>query len=178
MNFDVVGPFVLSRHGAKQIITDQSLKELGPELEAEEPGLSDACGCYVFGVRAGRGMTPYYVGQACKRSILKEALNPSNREKYNKVISESKGNPIIFFIPMRTPRGKLRKRSKGDGGIPALDFLESWFISMAIEKNPDLINIKETKFLRSLHVTGVFNPKHGEATADSTALRKTLFRGF
>lgn len=106
---------------------------------------------------------------------MTEALNPSNREKYNKVLSESKGTPILFLIPMRTPTGKFRKKSQVSGGLAALDFLEGWLIANAIEKNTDLINNKRTKFLRQIHVVGFFNAKKGESTSASQQLRKALF---
>ncbi len=172
MHFDVAGPFDLTRHGKKKFITEQSLADLDPELENWESGLSDACGCYIFAIRAGKGYTPYYVGQACKWSMLREALNPSNREKYNKACSESKGMPVIFFLPMRTPKGRYRK--KGSSGLASIDFLERWLIAKAIDKNPDLINNKETRFLRNINVVGIFNAKRGEATSASQQLRKAL----
>src|SRR4051812_13714057 len=133
MQFAVAGPFELMRSGSKKMITDLSVKALKPVLEDWEDGLSEACGCYVFAVRAGKGFSPYYIGQACKRSILTEALNPSNREKYNKVLDSRKGTPLLFFIPLRTPTGKFRKRSQVGGGLGYVDFLERWLIATAIE---------------------------------------------
>jgi hypothetical protein len=124
MHFDVAGPFELVRLGAKKMITDVSVKALKSILEDWEEGLSEACGCYVFAVRAGKGFNPYYVGQACKRSILAEALNPSNREKYNKVLGDRQGTPVLFFIPLRTPTGKFRKKSQAGGRLAHVDFLE------------------------------------------------------
>ena len=59
MNFDVMGPFEVKRYGATRIITDEAIKDLEPKLEAQEIGLPDACGCYVFALRAGKGYTPY-----------------------------------------------------------------------------------------------------------------------
>lgn len=172
MNFDVLGPYPLSRHTPKNIVTDQTLKDLKHELDAKKPGLSDACGCYVFAIRAGKGYTPYYVGQACKSSILKESLNPANREKYNKVIAEYRGMPVLFFLPMKTPKGAYRKRP--DGSLPTLDFMERWLIAEAIQKNGDLINNKETRFLRNIHIPGLFNARQGDNTAASRELRRAL----
>ena len=172
MLFDVAGPFKVKRYGKKKLITKQSLTELKQELEEWESGLCDACGCYVFAIRAGKGYTPYYVGQACKRAILDEALNPSNRGKYNEVCSETNGMPVLFFLPMRTPTRRFRK--KGSGRLPAIDFLERWLIAQAIDKNSRLINNKETRFLRKIHVVGVFNAGQGEATSDSACLHKAL----
>ena len=175
MHFDVAGPFDLTRHGSKKIITDVSIRILKPQLESWEVGLSDACGCYVFAVRAGKGYSPYYVGQACKRSILMEALNPSNREKYNKVLGDRTGTPVLFFVALRTPTGKFRKKSQVSGGLAHVDFLERWLIATSIEKNHRLINNKETQFLRKLHVAGIFNARKGESTQASQDLRKTLW---
>jgi hypothetical protein len=176
MNFDVVGPFELARHGSKRIITKDSISELAGHLEDHTAGLSEACGCYVFAIRAGKGYTPYYVGQACKTSILKESLNPSNREKYNVVLGETKGTPMLFPIPLLTPKGKFRKKQSVDGGMPFVDFLERWLIAAAIEKNPGLKNNKQTKFLRSMHVVGILNSRKGEATKSSSELVKVLWK--
>jgi len=174
MDFDVAGPFHLSRHGNKKIVTKHSLKELKSAVEEWESGLSNACGCYVFAVRAGKGFTPYYVGQACKRPITDEALNPSNREKYNEVLGYGRGSPVIFFLPMRTPKGKFRKKSQA-GRIPAMTFLERWLIATVITKNPDMINNKETRFLRGIRVIGLLNSERGKSTSASSLLRRTLW---
>jgi len=173
-DFGVVGPITLSRHGKKRLITKDSLDDLANKLESIETGLSKACGCYVFAKKAGKGLVPWYVGQACKRPLGDEALNPSNREKYNKVL-DLKGSPVMFFLPLRTPSGKLRKRPKGVGRLSALNFLERWLIAAALERNPKLTNNKETRFLRSIHVTGVLNARKGGATKDSRALCLTLW---
>ncbi|MEC3889271.1 hypothetical protein [Xanthomonas campestris] len=173
MNFDVAGPFEVTRHGSKKIITKESARLLKLELDDWEEGLSDACGCYIFGKRAGGGITPWYVGQACKTTLLGEALNPTNITNYNQILGkEGAGIPVLFFVPARTPGDKLRKRPPGK--LKSLSFLEKWLISAAIEKNPNLINTKETRFLRDLHVKGVFNAKQGESTKPSTALNKAL----
>lgn len=145
MLFDVAGPFKLERYGKskKKILTDDTAYDLKERLEDWKSGLSEACGCYVFAVRASKGLIPYYIGQACKRSLLKEAMNPSNIGKYNKVLSNRDGGtPIIYFLPLVTPAGRFRKRKTTNGGLPALDFLERWLIAAALEKNPHLVNNK------------------------------------
>ncbi|QQP99093.1 hypothetical protein [Lysobacter enzymogenes] len=174
MDFGVIGPIKLSRHGKKRLITADSMKELIEELESKEEGLSEACGCYVFAKQTGKGLMPWYVGQACKRPLAAEALNPSNREKYNTVL-DAKGSPVLFFLPLRTPSGKLRKRPKGVGRIHALDFLERWLIAAALERNHKLKNSKETAFLRTIHVTGILNARKGGSTKASRDLSRTLW---
>jgi len=172
MRFDVAGPFDLTRHGNKHMITEQSMKDLKRKLENSDHGLASACGCYVFALRAGKGYTPYYVGQASKRSIFSESLNPSNREKYNKACSDSKGAPVVFFLPMRTPKGRYKRAGSP---LRSINFLERWLIAAAINKNPSLINTKETHFLRRITVVGIFNSKRGESTTSSRELKRTLW---
>jgi hypothetical protein len=172
MLFEVSGPFEITRHGKKKLIEKKSTKDLINVLDQNILGLSTAHGCYVFSIKAGKGFTPYYVGQARSQTMVKEALNADNIGKYNGACSDSKGTPVIFFLPMVTPSGKYRKASKPR--LPFLDFLERWLISEAINKNQDLINNKETKFLRSIHVPGLFNSKQGEASKSSRLLRKAL----
>ena len=172
MRFDVAGPFKIERFGPKKIITKESMKLLKPVLEQEEDGLSESCGCYVFGKRAGNGITPWYIGQACKTPMLKEALNSSNITNYNHILNGASGTPVLFVIPARTPTGKLRSRPSKS--LKSLSFLERWLIAEAIEKNPELFNTKETMMLRSLQVRGIFNAKQGESTAASKELSKAL----
>lgn len=173
MRFDVAGPFEIIRHGKKKNITKESLEALRHDMEEWEDGLSESCGCYVFAKRAGGGIIPWYVGQACRLPMFKEALNADNITKYNKVLDE-KGTPLIFVIPARTPTGQLRKRPVSKG-LPSITFLERWLIATALEKNPGLINNRETMFLRALHVTGIFNATQGESTLASQELSKALW---
>lgn len=174
MDFDVIGPVKLTRHSKNRLITDDSMRDLIDHLETIEPGLASACGCYVFAKQVAKGLTPWYVGQACKTSLAKESMNASNREKYNKVL-DGKGSPVMFFLPLRTPSGRLRKRPKGKTSVPVLDFLEKWLIAAALERNSKLKSNKQTSFLRRIHVAGVLNAKQGGATKDSRALCRALW---
>jgi hypothetical protein len=172
MIFDVRGPYELKRIGPKGLVNRDSREALQECVATEDEGLLDACGCYVFSLRAGPGFTPWYVGQSQKRSIIQEAMNSDNLVKYNEVLNGRKGTPILFLLPLQTPTGRYAKQP--DGSLPAIDFLERWLIAAALEKNPDLINNRETKFLREIHVRGILNASQGEAHSASTALRQTL----
>jgi hypothetical protein len=98
---------------------------------------------------------------------LDEAFNSSNILKYNHaLLDRKKGTPVLFVLPWLTSGGKYRKPSTVSSS-PVLDFLEEWLIGVALQRNKKLINNQKTKFLRSVHVTGVFNPQHGEGTSDS-----------
>jgi hypothetical protein len=170
MKFEVAGPFVLTRHTGKNLITKKSKADLKEVLKLWDSELDEACGCYVFAIKAAKGWRPYYAGQALRRSILDESMNSSNMAKYNEAMGDRKaGTPVMFLLPWLTNSAtRYRKKTKKNApGSRTLDFLENWLISVAYEKNRELINIKKTKHLRDLHVVGVFNGKRGEGTADS-----------
>jgi hypothetical protein len=174
LKFDIVGPFEVKRYTTKGLITNESVAALKTAVEEDEVGLSNACGCYVFGIQAGRGMTPYYAGQSLRRSIFKEAMNHANITKYNVVLASTKGTPVLFLVPWLTNGGKLRKPSKKQGSSSVLNFVEDWLIATALRKNKNLINNKQTSFLRKVHITGAFNAKHGEATSQSSKFCKMM----
>jgi hypothetical protein len=80
-------------------------------------------------IRAGKGYTSWYVGQSCRTTILKEAFNNSNLNKYHNVmnIKGNSGTPMIFLLPILTDGGsKFRKPARQDGGLAAVAFLEQW----------------------------------------------------
>jgi hypothetical protein len=172
MIFDVCGPYEIPRFGPKGLVNRESREALLETIAVDDDGLPDACGCYVFAIRAGQGYTPWYVGQSQQQSIIREAMNSDNLVKYNEVLNGRKGTPILFLIPLQTPTGRYAKQP--DGSLPAVDFLERWLIAASLEKNPDLINNRETRFLREIHVKGILNATQGEAHSASRALRQTL----
>lgn len=172
MRFDVYGPFTIERFGRKKLITKDSIDDLLSQFDNEKKGLSDSCGCYVFALRAGKGYTPYYVGQTHKQSIAIEALNPSNISKYNGI--QKYGTPVIFAIPLLTPKGAFRDPEKVKGRLASVDFLERWLIRKCLEKNWNLLNNKETAFLRKIEVRGIFNSGRGDATKHTTQLKKAI----
>lgn len=146
------------------------------EIQESDPGLLEACGCYVFAVRASKGYTPWYVGQANKTRLVREALNFSNCVKYNNVLAEYSGTPMLFFLPQVTKSGKsYAKPTAKIAGRVAIDFWEKWLIATSLQKNSDLINEKNTAFLRNLHVTGIFNPSKGESNSNSKELGRALY---
>lgn len=144
--------------------TDSGLIDSSPEskreywegIEESCPGLPDACGCYVFSVRASRGSLPWYVGKAEKRTFREESLAHHKLTHFNTVISERKGKPALFFLPQVTATtGKYSKSKSSE----AIQELESLLIGMALKRNNDLLNVSGTKWLNQLTVTGFLNDR-------------------
>jgi hypothetical protein len=173
MNFDVCGPFEIPRNPGKTLIDKKLLPDLKAEIEKLNHGLTDACGCYVFAIRAAKGYKPWYVGQTKMQKLFWESFADSKINLYNEVINARNGVPVITFIPTLTKGGaKYRKPNKQ---IISIDFLEKWLIGEAFQKNQHLLNIQHTKFLKDLHVTGIFNAKQGEAHKPSRELRRIIW---
>lgn len=94
-------------------------------------------GCYVFGIRAGKGFTPGYVGRATK-SFRQEVFAPHKLSKYQQMLADyQRGTPVLFFLvaPMR----------KGKPNATHVSELEEFLIQVGVAANENLLNIRGTK---------------------------------
>jgi hypothetical protein len=176
MKFEIYGPYEIPRikYRKAKLITKDSMPLLQEQINNSE--LVNGCGCYVFALRAARGYKPWYVGQSARMKLLPEAMNPNNREKYNRIIGDHAGTPVLFLIPMLTTGGKFKKPTTNKAGeLKAVTFLEEWLIASALQKNAKLVNQQNTFFLKNLHVVGLFNPKVGEGHTASRELKRAIF---
>lgn len=91
-------------------------------------------GCYVFGIRTGKGVTPLYVGKATK-SFAQEVFAADKLNKYYNAISQyKKGSPVLFFVCH--PASK-----KGKPNLTHIKALEKLLIQQGALANPKLINV-------------------------------------
>ena len=110
--YEVSGPFEVQRKTAKAGTTldfsNSALESFWERVERERSGLAAGAGCYLFAVRAARGIRPWYVGQA-KVAFDQECFNHRNRNIYRDVMDDSaKGTPVLFLIARLTKKkGKL-----------------------------------------------------------------------
>jgi hypothetical protein len=123
MNFELAGPFKLKCYRGV-VKKKESREQLLKNLKEWDEDLPSAHGCYVFAIRAGKGWTPYYAGQALRRTIFAEATHVDKLQKYNEVLADyERGTPVLFFLPWVTDGGeryrRLTRRSSS-----TLDFLE------------------------------------------------------
>lgn len=172
MKFDVYGPFELLLTGkrlhAKNARAD--FIEQTSEAVIGTKTLADACGCYVFTIRAGRGTLPWYVGKTEQRTFSKECLIDRNILMLNDLLhNRLRGRPELFLLPQVTPGGGFVSPTKSKK--PPIDFLESMLIGMGVQRNKDLVNINKTKMLRELEVVGVMNTKRRTRTGPAKDLR-------
>ena len=157
MKFHVEGPFELPRANGLIDSSCAAKRKYWDNIEADSPGLPDACGCYVFTVIASRGSLPWYVGKVEKRTFREESLAHHKLTHFNTVISDrSKGKPVLFFLPQVTATTGKYSKSKSSKS-PAIRELESWLIGMALNRNEKLRNVAGTKWPGQLKVTGFLN---------------------
>ncbi len=126
--FEVYGPYVVPTHGESRVVTPQERSEFFRDC----PFLRDRRGVYVFGIRAGGGILPVYVGKATG-DYHQECFTADKANKYTLGLSDyDKGTPVLFFVALPHKRGPVNKKLIGD--------LEDFLIQNAKARNPDLLN--------------------------------------
>lgn len=133
--FGVQGPREVPVYQGKagRTIIDDNIKDFW----RDNVELASRRGCYIFGVRAGKGYTPGYVGRATK-SFKQEVFAYHKLNAYQQfLVDYLKGTPVFFFIvsPMK----------KGAPNAAHIGELEDFLIQAAVAVNPDLQNVKGTK---------------------------------
>ena len=133
--FSIEGPFEVPFYQGKagRTITDENVKQFWED----KPALAEERGCYVFGVRAGKELTPAYVGKAT-RAFRGEAFSHHKLTRYQQFLADyQRGTPIIFFI--------VAPRKRGAPNSVHIHGLEEFLIQTALAANADLLNIKGTR---------------------------------
>ena len=174
MKFFPYGPFVIPKSRRSGLIESNriSLNLFWDAVNKEEEGLSDAVGCYIFSIRAGRGLLPWYVGLAKKQTFRKECFTSDKLIRYINEVVKRKGTPVLTLLPKITTTSRFAKPSKS--GHKDIEFLETMLIGYCIRRNPNLFNIKDTKLLREMEVGGLLNNPRGRDSTPVTDFRMLL----
>ena len=101
--FHVHGPLVVPYYQGKagRTITDENVREFWT-ANAE---MAKKRGCYVFGIRAGKGYTPGYVGKATK-NFRQETYAPHKLARYQQFLADyRKGTPVMFLVVAPLKKG-------------------------------------------------------------------------
>lgn len=160
MKFTIHGPYELPRPKNTIDYSPVAKGEFWSKTDIAE-NVSSGCGCYLFAIRAGRGIRPWYVGKAERQSFYNEVYSPHKLNIYNSVVANQKGTPVLFLILKRTSKGKLAKPTKNKNGSRFILDLEILLIGAAYKRNKKLLNIKNSVTLRKMIVPGFINSKRG-----------------
>jgi len=134
--------------------------------------LSGAIGCYVFAIRAGKGVLPWYVGLAERQSFRKECFTAHKLNHFNNAVAARKGTPLLTLIAKYTPGRKLVAPTGGTHRD--VRQLELMLISNSLGRNSDLLNIKDTKLLREMVVPGLINGGQGKPLPQVSAFKALI----
>ena len=156
MHYGVFGPYRLARDGALVSRSAEDRRALWHLMEADAPGLSEACGCYVFSIRR----RAWEVGMGGGQPFCQEGFASDKINQYNYALQRVSGDPLLHVIAKLTPTGRFA--SPAAGGYRDIEFLESMLIGMALRQNEDLQNVSGTRFLREMKVPGILRTEKGE----------------
>jgi len=149
---------------AGRTITDENVREFW-EKNAD---IADERGCYVFGIRAGRGLTPAYVGKATG-SFRREAFAFHKLTRYQQFLADyQKGTPVLFFIVAPVKRGAPNRTRIAE--------LEEFLIQTGQAANPHLLNIKGTK-AEEWGIAGVLRGGKGKRSSGAREFRRLMKLG-
>lgn len=170
MKFAVYGPFDMPRTGGLIDNSAAAKKLFWQSVESAVPGLSMACGCYVFVVKAKRGALPWYVGLTTKRTFKGEAYGAFQVNHYNPPVVGKVGvTGQMFLIAKETPTGRFAKPSANSH--KDIEYLETFLFGVALNRNANLRNAKNTKFLKNICVPGVINSPQRKPNKHERALK-------
>jgi len=176
MKYEIYGEYELPRRrsGRGHWILDFSndaQERFWEEVDEDKEGLWNGRGCYIFAIRAGGGIKPWYIGQS-KNAFYKEVFAPHKKVKYNEVCNDLRGTPALLLVARLNPRGdKLSNSRLADGEA---DFLEQLIIGLALKSNTELLNKSKTKMFREMEIPGVLNPSSRHRSEPVQALCKAL----
>lgn len=169
MKFRIFGPFEISRKKHRILREKKNLQDFWRRVDETYHGLSAACGCYVFSIRG----KAWYVGLTQRRTFKAECFQPHKIMLYNDALDKVTGKVTMIFIAKITDNERFAKPTKNR--YPAVEALENMLIGFGVHRNKYLMNIKGTKFLRTMKVPGIINSGKGAARGNAVrSLKKAV----
>ena len=133
---------------------------------SQNPTCSSEVGCYVFGMQAGKGITPWYVGKATK-SFVQEAFSSHKLAKYLHALASYKsGTPVMFFVAYPS-------KKKGVTNLKHIAALEKFLIQQAAVVNPLIMNIKHAS-VPAWGIAGILRSATKKPTNGAVAFKALL----
>ena len=169
--FDVFGPFDVAHN---ERIIPRAQPDLWSEVHDYAPGLPNAIGCYLYGLRYGERITPWYVGMTVSQGgFAGETFQQHKIDNYSYAMSLKRGAPVIFLFPLMKNDTDFSSARKA--GKPAIRWLEKTLMNLAYNRNPKISNIKDMRMVREVEVRGLLGPlRKGRPYHEVKAIRRVL----
>ncbi|MDE0440870.1 MAG: hypothetical protein OXL38_01995 [Gammaproteobacteria bacterium] len=150
------------------------VREFWADVEDGTTSLSEGRGCYIFAIKAGRGITPWYVGVSTT-GFKRECFQPPKQVIYQKAYNEvRRGKPVLILVARVTEGGRLSRRML-DGREAG--FVETTLMHRAWSRNPKLKNVSGLAVARQLKIPGLLNSEPGAPSVGAQLLSTTLGAG-
>lgn len=136
MHFKTFGPFGITLDGYGNI--PNSMTTFWDGVDAQRSGLSDARGCYVFGIRSSGGprIFPWYIGKTNCQTFSTECFKPHQRNHYSRALNfYDNKTPFLYLIAQMTDNESHFYKGQGAASI---EFLETYLIGFGLRANKDL----------------------------------------
>ena len=169
-NYRVYGPLDIPRTDDLRQVDRKRLSGFWKNANDAASELATATGCYIFGIRAGKGARPWYVGQA-KKSFKNECFTPHKLLYYNTAVLKRQGTPIMFLVARMTPGGQRFVKKLGQ---KEADWVENLLIRHCLDANKNLLNISGIAFSTEVMIPGLFRSPPGQPSNETTNLRRLL----
>jgi hypothetical protein len=145
------------------------------DFDGKHTYLPAAYGCYIFALRTGSKLVPWYVGRT-RASFKGEILTRHKRWIVEEVLKTSKrGKLVVIFLARTTSKGKLRRGDRRSA-TPEVKFLEDALIGACVARNPELMNKSQTRYLRQIVVPGFLNDQGARRSASSRVIAEIVGR--
>ena len=165
-SFEVHGPFSIP---TEQVGVGWKVRTGCPDFWKDPSArkLAGRRGCYVFGMRAAKGIRLSYVGRTTRQTFDKECFTiHKTGEHYNPALNAvEKGTPVLFLIAAPKTKGKPNGRRIAD--------LEDFLIQTATGNGTELTNIRGID-AKSWGIAGVVRSGQGKPSKPAAALKKAL----
>ncbi|WP_443749361.1 hypothetical protein [Asticcacaulis solisilvae] len=172
--FEPYGHFDVARDDATTC--SRSQRQLWDQCEALDPGLSRAIGCYLFCLKDGQIITPWYVGMTRARDGFRDEVFQDHKLGLYQWSRQQvgRGQPILYLFALCTETGRFSNARKADEAV--IKWTEKMLIGLAYAKNPNLANKRDTKFLENTVINGLLGPRRpGRPPSHVQDLREALF---
>lgn len=163
VDFSVHGPFDVPTYRGKVGRIVRAAE--GSAFFTIHPAWAKRRGCYVFAIRAGRGMTPTYVGKATK-SFSRECFSADKLGKCNQTLVDYARGTLVMFL-IAAPMGRGRPAEK------QIELLEDFLIQVGVAANDDLLNVQGTK-QEQWSLSGLVRSNRGRPSLAATAFKRAM----
>jgi hypothetical protein len=169
--FDLYGPLRIERTDGR-IMANQAKLWAEADRQADS-ALSGAIGCYLFCIKYGKKITPWYVGMTVsKKGFRGETFEPHKLGIYNDVMKGRKGYPVLFLFPLHTQTDRFS--AARSSGKKLIRWLERTLMGMAFSQNPEISNVRDMQFLKNVEVLGLLGRRPGRPFTEARTIRKVL----